>query len=45
MINRSSWERTEESPDIITVNLRDKLASNQKLKLYLTYVVKIPSDK
>jgi hypothetical protein len=25
------WERTEENPDIITVNLRDKLAPNQKL--------------
>jgi hypothetical protein len=40
-----SWERTEENPDIITVNLRDKLAPNQKLKLYLTYIAKIPSDK
>jgi hypothetical protein len=38
------WERTEENPDIITVNLRDKLAPNQKLKLQLTYIVKI-SDK
>jgi hypothetical protein len=35
------WERTEENPDIITVNLRDKLAPNQKLKLQLTYIVKI----
>jgi hypothetical protein len=40
-----SWERTEENPDIITVNLRKKLAPNQKLKLHLTYIVKIPSDK
>ncbi len=40
-----SWERTEENPDIITVNLRDRLAPNQKIKLYLTYIVKVPSDK
>jgi hypothetical protein len=40
-----SWERTEENPDIITVNLRDRLAPNQKIKLHLTYIVKVPSDK
>jgi hypothetical protein len=40
-----SWERTEESPDIITVNLREKLTPHESLKLQLTYIVKIPSDK
>ncbi|MGO4818837.1 aminopeptidase [Flavobacterium sp. W22_SRS_FP1] len=40
-----SWERNEENPDIITVNLRDRLAPNQKIKLHLTYIVKVPSDK
>jgi hypothetical protein len=40
-----SWKRTEEDPDFISVNLRDKLAPNQKTTLRLTYIVKIPNDK
>ncbi|WP_072945689.1 aminopeptidase [Flavobacterium granuli] len=40
-----SWNRTEENPDVISVNLREKLAPTQKTIFYLTYVVKIPSDK
>lgn len=40
-----SWERTEENPDFITVKLRNQLAPNQKITLYLNYTVKIPSDK
>lgn len=39
------WERTEENPDVISVKLREKLGPKQKTTLYLTYVVKIPSDK
>jgi hypothetical protein len=38
------WERTEENPDIITVNLRDKLAPNQKLN-YSSHILSSPSDK
>lgn len=40
-----SSARTDKNPDIITVQLREKLAPHQKLKLHLTYIVKIPSDK
>jgi len=40
-----TWERAVETPDIITVKLRDKLAPNQRLILHLTYTVKVPSDK
>ena len=40
-----SWNRTEENPDVISVKLREKLAPKQKTTFYLTYVVKIPSDK
>lgn len=39
-----SWERTIENPDIISVKLREKLAPNQKIKLRLTYITKIPND-
>ncbi|CAM2947695.1 gluzincin family metallopeptidase [Flavobacterium frigoris] len=40
-----SWERTTTNPDIISVQLREKLAPNEKIKLRLTYTTKIPSDK
>ncbi|MET0760153.1 MAG: aminopeptidase [Flavobacterium sp.] len=40
-----SWERPKENSDFIAVQLRDKLAPNQKITLHLTYIVKIPSDK
>lgn len=40
-----SSERTDKNPDIITVQLREKLGPNQKVKLHLTYIVKIPSEK
>ena len=39
-----TWNRTEKSPDLIELNLNSKLAPNQKVKLFLTYVVKVPSD-
>ena len=40
-----TWERDEKNPDVIQIRLREKLLPNQKLKLNLTYFVKIPSDK
>ncbi|PWA04258.1 aminopeptidase [Flavobacterium psychrotolerans] len=40
-----NWNRTDENPDLIELFLNTKLAPNQKIKLSLTYVVKIPSDK
>ncbi len=39
------WKRTTENPDIVIVDLKEKLAPNQKSKLVLSYIVKIPSDK
>jgi hypothetical protein len=39
-----SWERTIENPDLITVKLREKIAPNQKIKVYLSYTIKVPSD-
>jgi hypothetical protein len=39
-----SWERSEENPDLISVKLKEKLAPQRKIKLYLTYTIKIPSD-
>jgi hypothetical protein len=39
-----TWKRTEKSPDLIELNLNTKLAPNQKVKLFLTYVIKVPSD-
>ncbi|WP_349293634.1 aminopeptidase [Flavobacterium marginilacus] len=43
--NSFTWERTEKNPDYITIFLNKKLLPNQKIKLHLTYVSKIPSDK
>lgn len=40
-----TWERNENYPDVIQLRLREKLLPNQKIKLNLTYFVKIPSDK
>ena len=40
-----SWERTAKDPDFIVVKLKNKLASNQKISLHLSYNSKIPSDK
>jgi hypothetical protein len=39
-----TWNRAEKSPDLIELNLNTKLAPNQKVKLFLTYVIKVPSD-
>ncbi len=38
------WNR-DEAVDLIELKLNDKLAPNQKIKLYLTYTIKIPSDE
>ncbi|MFV5695377.1 aminopeptidase [Flavobacterium sp. LB3P122] len=40
-----SWGRTKKNPDYIEVKLREKLLPNQKTRLQLTYITKIPSDK
>lgn len=40
-----SWQRSEKSPDVIQIQLREKLLPNQKITVYLSYTVKIPSDK
>ena len=40
-----TWERNEKSPDVIQIKLKEKLLPNQKIKLSLSYTVKIPSDK
>ena len=40
-----SWYRTTENPDLISVDLRDKLMPNQSVTLYLTYFSKIPSNQ
>lgn len=39
------WERTKKNPDFIIINLKEKLAPNQKFTLHLSYIVKVPSDK
>lgn len=39
------WHRFEKHPDVIEVNLREKLAPNQKTVIRLTYLVKLPSDR
>lgn len=39
------WERTQKNPDYITVILHKALLPNQKIKLHLTYIEKIPSHR
>ena len=39
------WKRPEKNPDLIVVQLAQKLAPNQKITLQLRYKVKIPSSK
>jgi hypothetical protein len=43
--NAVSWERTKKNPDYVMVTLSQSLAPNEKIKLHLTYVSKIPSNK
>lgn len=40
-----SWNRPQEHPDLITVDLREKLAPNKSVTIYLTYFSKIPSNE
>lgn len=40
-----SWNRPQEHPDIVRVDLREKLAPNKSVTLYLTYFSKIPSNE
>ena len=40
-----SWNRLEDKPDLIEVQLKNKLLPNQKITLNLSYFVKIPNDK
>lgn len=40
-----TWERDEKYPDIIQIQLKEKLLPNQKVTISLSYTVKIPSDK
>ena len=39
------WKRTENNPDLIVVDLKEKLAPSQKITLHLSYIIKIPSNK
>lgn len=39
------WERSKKNPDYITIKLNNTLLPSQKVKLHLTYIEKIPSDK
>ena len=39
------WKRTEKNPDLIVVDLKRKLAPNEKITLQLSYIVKIPNNK
>lgn len=39
------WHRFEKHPDVIEINLREKLAPNERIILKLTYQVKFPNDR
>lgn len=39
------WSRTSDHPDLIEVILRDQLLPRQKFSIYITYKIKLPSDK
>lgn len=39
------WHRFEKHPDVIEVNLREKLAPNEKTVIRLTYLAKLPNDR
>ena len=40
-----SWNRTEENPDYVVLQLQEPLLPNQKITFHLSYLSKIPSDK
>ena len=39
------WNRTEENPDYVVLQLQEPLLPNQKITFHLFYLSKIPSDK
>ncbi len=39
------WSRTSDHPDLIELVLREKLLPQQKFSIYITYKIKLPSDK
>ncbi|MFO7718928.1 MAG: metalloprotease, partial [Gillisia sp.] len=44
-VQRYSWERPEENPDLIRVNLPQPLLPGEKATINLLYQVKVPSEK
>ncbi|MDO9274519.1 MAG: aminopeptidase [Lutibacter sp.] len=40
-----TWEITDKNPDILKINLKEALKSQDSIKIIATYSVKIPSDK
>ncbi len=40
-----NWTRTQKNPDLIEIQLREKLAPGQKIVMYSTYSAKIPNAK
>lgn len=40
-----NWQRDEKVPDVISVQLKEKLFPNQKITIELRYHVKIPNDR
>ena len=40
-----TWERPQDHPDLIEIQLKNKIAPNQKATFILSYFLKIPSDK
>ena len=40
-----SWKRDENTADIIEIQLKEKLSPGEKIKLHLTYSVKIPNAR
>jgi hypothetical protein len=40
-----TWQRDDKAADVIQIQLKEKLAPNQKVTISLNYSVKIPSDR
>jgi len=40
-----SWNRSENKPDIVEIQLNNSLLPHQQTKLIISYIVKLPSDK
>ena len=43
--NELIWERDKNHPDVINVNLNEKLLPSQQKKILISYLIKIPNDK